>query len=117
MPVIEIKMTEKVAEETKKQLAVRFSDAFRKAGEEIPAQNLLLRIDDVEWICFRGDEKEPSALVTIHPGPMTPTTHYKTIVDELFCAMAELTPTIPKNRIYMTVSQIDYWGFDGGLLE
>lgn len=116
MPVIELKTTEQLDNAMKKAVADGFANAFFCAGEEMVSGNILTRIETEQWIDFRHVESEPSALVVIHPGPLTPEEDYKKIVDAMFEVMKEVLPQIPAARIYMTVAQIDHWGWNGGLL-
>ena len=116
MPVIELKTNITISGTQKKAIADGFSRAFFEAGEEMVSGNILTRAEGEQWIDFRHNVKDPSALVTIHPGPLTPESDYRPIVDAMFGVMAEVLPQIPKERIYMTVSQISFWGWDGGLL-
>ena len=116
MPVIELKTTEQIGQEGKKRIADGFSKAFDEAGEHEVSGNILTRIEGEQWIDFRHNETEPSALVVLHPGPLTPKKDYARIVAGIFRTLKEELPRIRENRIYVTVAQIDYWGWDGRLL-
>ena len=116
MPVIELKTTEQMDSTMKKAVADGFAKAFFDAGEEMVSGNILTHIETEQWIDFRHVENEPSALVVIHPGPLTPVEDYRKIVDAMFGVMKEVLPQISAARIYMTVAQIDHWGWNGGLL-
>lgn len=113
MPVIEMKANIPVLKEQKKAIAAGFVQAFVQAGEEMVSKNLLIEIDGDRWIDFRGDSKQPSALVTIHPGPMTPEEDYASIVGGFFATLQEVLPQISADRIYMTISEIRHWGWAG----
>lgn len=116
MPVIEMKTNTAVTVEQKGKIAAGFIKAFEAAGETEVSKNLLVEIDGDRWIDFRKDAGQPSALVTIHPGPMTPESHYPRIVEGFFETLQDVLPDIPKERIYMTVSNINFWGWNGALL-
>ena len=116
MPIIEMKASVPVGKEIRKKLSDRFRKAFLKAGEPVCADNLAVRIEEDCWISFRGESESPAAIVTIHPGPLTPEEDYRPIVDDMFEAMRELLPEISPDRVYMTVSEIAHWGFSGRYL-
>ena len=116
MPVIELKTTTKLSKQARKNIAAGFSRCFAEAGEEVVARNILPHIEDEVWIDFRKNAEEPSALVVVHPGPMTPVEDYRPIIDGFFRVLEEDMPEVAKDRIYMTVSEIRYWGWDGRLL-
>ena len=116
MPVIEMKTNTAVTVEQKEKIAAGFTKVFEAVGEAEVSQNLLVEIDGDRWIDFRGDAGQPAALVTIHPGPMTPEKDYAGIVAGFFKTVKDVLPDIPKERIYMTVSNISLWGWNGALL-
>lgn len=87
--------------------------AFAEAGEEAVSKNLLVEIDGDRWIDFRGDSEQPAALVTIHPGPMTPESDYSPIVAGFFETIKAVLPEISQDHIYMTLSEIRHWGWGG----
>ena len=116
MPVIELKTNIKISNNVKKMISQGFEKSFANVGEEEVSHNLLIHIHEDEYLNFRGDDQLPSALVVIHPGYMTPIEDYKGIIDEFFKVLAQHIPEIQPNRIYMTVSCIDYWGFDNQYL-
>ena len=116
MPVIEFKTTLKLSEDQKLRMAAGFSQAFPDARGVKVSANVLVHIEDGQWIDFRGTVDAPSALAVIHPGPLTPPEDYRPIVKAFFDVLAEILPELPKERVYMTVSQIDHWGWNGALL-
>ena len=73
-------------------------------------------VEDVFRRYHAGESESPAAIVTIHPGPLTPEEDYRPIVDDMFEAMRELLPEISPDRVYMTVSEIAHWGFSGRYL-
>lgn len=112
MPVIELKTNIKVENEQKKMISQGFEKSFASVGEEEVSHNLLIHIHEDEYLNFRGNDQLPAALVVIHPGYLTPVEDYKGIIAGFFDVLKEYVPEIKANRIYMTVSCIDYWGFD-----
>lgn len=116
MPVIEMKANVPVNEEQKKALAAGFVKAFADAGEDAVSHNLLVEIEGGRWIDFREDCGRPAALVSIRPGKMTPEKDYALIVAGCFAALKGVLPEIPHNRVYMTVAENPFWGWDGKLL-
>lgn len=116
MPVIEMKANVPVRPEQKAEIAAGFAKAFEAAGEPVVAGNILVEIDGERWISFRGNAEAPAAVVTIHPGPMTPKEDYAPIVAGFFETLKAVLPEIPQDRIYMTLSEIKSWGWDGKLL-
>ncbi|MCR5006282.1 MAG: hypothetical protein K6A77_10300 [Clostridiales bacterium] len=113
MPVIEIKTNTKISVAQKKTISEGFVRSFAEAGETEVAKNVLIEIQDERWIDFRGDAEEPAALVTIHPGPLTPEKDYAMIVAGFFATLQRVLPEIPQQRIYMTISEIRHWGWNG----
>lgn len=116
MPVIKMKTTESLTSGQKKELASGFVAAFADAGEVPVSKNLLTVIQDAQWMDFRGDSSRPAALLTVQPGPLTPEKDYAPIVAAFFRTIQQTLPQIPQERIYMTVANIDHWGWNGRLL-
>lgn len=112
MPHIDIKTTQLLTREEKVTLAERLSAAFAGCSDPHVARNIQYTIEDEVFVSFRGDHATPSANVQIHPGPLTPVEDYEKIVQAFFPVLTEILDT-PKNHIYVTVSEIEYWGFNG----
>ena len=117
MPVIELKTTVKAEKLKKNLLAKKLSQAFVTAGEPDVSRNTLIHIEGDQYICFRGNDGQPSALLVVHPGYLTPKSDYEKLTDGFFRALTEELPDVDPSRMYITFSQIDYWGWDRQFLE
>ena len=115
MPVIRIMTNVKVDNEKKVTVTTGMVESVAKV-EEFVSGNISFTFQDDVWMNFRKNHEEPTLLVEFEPGPMTPETDYKPIVDDFFAVFARELPQIDKTRIYVTVSQIDHWGWNGDLL-
>lgn len=116
MPHIEIKTTQKLSEARKTDLAEKLVKAFAESSNPAVAANIQFIIEDNMYIHFRGDSTKPSANIQLHPGPLTPKEDYEKIIQSFFPVLVKELDT-PQNRIYITVSEIKYWGFDGELVK
>lgn len=112
MPHIEVKTTQTLSREQKVTLVQRLARAFADSSDPHVAGNIQFIVEDGCFIQFRGDSDGPSANVQVHPGPMTPIKDYEAIVKAFFPVLVEELKT-PPNKIYITISEIEYWGFDG----
>ena len=115
MPVIKITTNVKVDNEKKTAVTREMIESVAKV-EEYVSGNISFTFQDDIWMNFRKDCEKPTLLVEFEPGPMTPVTDYKAIVDDFFLVFTKEFPEIDKSRIYVTVAQIDHWGWNGGLL-
>lgn len=118
MPVIEMKTNTIIDQAQQAQLCKGFQKAFQIAGEEEISHNLLIQIEGEKYINFRGNDTEPAALIIIHPGYMTPEKDYPALIRSFFDCLKEIPgiSRISQKRIYITISSIDHWGFDGNYL-
>lgn len=116
MPHIEIKTTKKLSIDQKTNLADKLVDAFAECSNPAVAANIQFIIEDEMYIHFRGDSTGPSANIQVHPGPLTPKEDYEKIVQAFFPVLVKELET-PQNRIYITISEIQNWGFDGELVK
>ena len=117
MPVIEFKTNISVPQQKKRNLSAGFSEVFSQAGEQDIAKNLLVHVEDNQYICFRHTDDQPTALAVMHPGYLTPKEDYEKLTVGTFRLLKEEFPEINPKRIYITFSQIDFWGWDGMLLQ
>ena len=115
MPVIKITTNMKVDKDVKAAVSAGMVRSVQKE-EEFVSHNILFSFQDDVWLEFRENHEDVAMLVEFHPGPMTPVSDYKAIVDDFFEVFQEYLPEIDPGRIYVTVSQIDHWGWNGGLL-
>ena len=116
MPVIEVKTNTTISKEQKTQICNGFMESFKKAGEEEVSHNILFQVEGDKYINFRENDEEPSALVIVHPGYMTAKEDYKKLVEGFFGTMKEVFPEMDPYRIYITIAQIDHWGWNGDYL-
>lgn len=116
MPHIEIKTTQTLSLQEKEDLCQQLARAFADSSSPAVAGNIQFVVEDGLFLHFRGDASQPSANVQVHPGPLTPQGDYEKIVEAFFPILTQALHT-PKNRIYITVSEIQYWGFDGALVK
>lgn len=112
MPHIDIKTTQTLTAKEKIVLTQKLSTAFANCSDPHVAGNIQYTIEDEVFISFRGDHAAPSANIQIHPGPLTPVEDYEKIVKAFFQVLTE-TLAAPKDHIYITISKIQHWGFDG----
>lgn len=116
MPHIEIKTTKKLSVDQKTDLANKLVKAFAECSNPAVAANIQFIIEDNLFIQFRGDSAGPSANIQVHPGPLTPKEDYEKIVQAFFPVLVKELET-PQNKIYITISEIQHWGFDGELVK
>ena len=116
MPHIEVKTTKTLTTEQKAGLANKLVDAFAECSDPAVAANIQFIIEDGLFIQFRGDSTGPSVNVQVHPGPLTPKADYEKIVQAFFPILVKELDT-PQNKIYITISEIQNWGFDGELVK
>ena len=112
MPHIEVKTTKQLSAAQKTDLANQLVKSFAECSNPAVAANIQLIIEDGMYIQFRGDDQGPSANVQVHPGPLTPKKDYEKIVEAFFPVLVNALET-PQNKIYITISEIQHWGFDG----
>lgn len=112
MPHIEVKTTQTLTRDQKITLVQGLSHAFAECSDPHVADNIQFIVEDGLFIQFRGDSTTPSANVQVHPGPMTPVKDYEKIVKAFFPVLVEKLQT-PQDHIYITISEIEYWGFNG----
>ena len=115
MPYIEIKTTRKVTPKHKAKIAERMIASFAEVSDEYVSGNIQLTIMDDCWSSFRKTHDQPSVYIQISPGPLTPKEHYAGIVEAFFRIITKELD-IPQNRVYITVTEIQNWGYDGRLL-
>lgn len=115
MPHIEVKTTQTLSVEQKISLTEKLSAAFAECSNAHVAGNIQYVVEDGLFINFRGDYTTPSANVQVHPGPLTPVEDYEKIVKAFFPILIEALDT-PADHIYITTSEIEYWGFDNQFL-
>ena len=111
MPHIEVKTTQTLSREQKISLTEKLSAAFAACSNPHVAANIQFVVEDGLFINFRGDYDTPSANVQVHPGPLTPVEDYEKIVKAFFPILVDELGT-PPDHIYITTSEIEYWGFD-----
>lgn len=116
MPNIKIKSTEKLTRDQKEDIANKLERAFAESSNAHVAGNIQFIIEGECFIHFRGDSKGPSAHIEIHPGPLTPEADYAKIIDAFFPVLVQQLHT-PQDRIYITISEVKFWGFNGELVN
>jgi|GEM_PF-644588 len=116
MPHIEIKTTKKLSWEKKETLTQKLKEAFAQSSDLHVAGNIQFIVEDECFIQFRGDSSGPSANVQLHPGPLTPEKDYAKIIKAFFPILVEELD-MPQNRIYITISEIKFWGFNGEMID
>ena len=112
MPHIDIKTTQTLTSEQKITLTEKLTAAFAACSDPHVAGNIQYTVADGLFINFRGDYTVPSANIQVHPGPLTPVEDYEKIVKAFFLVLTEMLDA-PKDHIYITISEIQHWGFDG----
>ena len=112
MPHIDIKTSTTLSKEQKISLTEKLTKAFAACSDPHVAGNIQYTVADGLFINFRGDHLGPSANVQVHPGPLTPVEDYGKIVNAFFPVLMEMLDT-SKDHIYITISETQYWGFDG----
>ena len=112
MPHIEVKTTQKLSREQKITLTEKLSAAWAECSDPHVAGNIQYVVEDDMFITFRGDHDSPSANVQVHPGPLTPVSDYEKIVKAFFPVLTEELG-VSKDKLYITFSEIQHWGFDG----
>ena len=68
-------------------------------GKEKVSGNILTRIENDQRIDFRHDEKDLTALVTVHTDAFTLREDYMAIIDVIFAVLEIDLPQIPKEYI------------------
>lgn len=116
MPHIVIKTTQGLTFSQKENLASQLKDAFAHSSNQRVAGNIQFIIEDECFIQFRGSSHGTSASVEMHPGPLTAVDDYAEIVKAFFPVLVKELDT-PQDRIYITISEVKYWGFNGELVN
>lgn len=113
MPLIQSFISTSLSNNVKEELKSKF-------GEIIPTipgkteQWLMVKIQDQQSLYFRGT-KDNCALIDVKLLRKADLEHKKKLVESLTNIVSELC-SIPKDRIYITIIELNDWGWNGSLL-
>ena len=111
MPYIEAKVSCKLTDEKITALKTEFG----KAIECIPGKNegwLMVNIEDGKKMYFQGNNDADTAYISVSIFGSSTKTAYSALTGEI-CSIVSKTTGISPDRIYVTYSEYDKWGWNG----
>lgn len=111
MPYIEAKVSCTLTNEQAQLLKT----GFGKAIECIPGKNeswLMVNIEDGKKMFFKGNDNGDSAFISVSIFGSSSKDAYNALTGEI-CSLVSNTTGVSPNRIYVTYSEYDKWGWNG----
>ena len=110
MPFINTRTSAEISEEQEKQLKEKMGSAISLIGKS--ESWLMLNFDDNCRMYFKGDNKEPIAMVEIALFGKASDSQYDALTEELTKEIAEILDIAPSN-IYIKYDEVKHWGYNG----
>ena len=110
MPLITTKTSTEISKEQEVSLKEKFGKAIELIGKS--ESWLMLNFDDNCRMYFKGDNKEPIAMVEIALFGKASDSQYDALTEELTKEIAEILNIAPSN-IYIKYDEVKHWGYNG----
>ncbi len=111
MPYIDSKVTLKISKDKEKILKQKLGEAIQL----IPGKSetyLMIGFEDEYPLYLAGEELEKGAFINIKLFGKSNPENYNKLTNEV-CNIFLEELGIPKNKIYITYEEVEYWGWNG----
>lgn len=110
MPFINTKTSVEITPDKETLLKEKMGTAIRHIGKS--ESWLMLNFDDKCRLYFKGDNKEPMAMVEIALFGKASNSQYDALTEELTKEIASILSIKPSN-IYIKYEEVEHWGYNG----
>ena len=110
MPFINTKTSIEITKEQELLLKEKMGTAIRHIGKS--ESWLMLNFDDNCRMYFKGDNKEPMAMVEIALFGKASDSQYDALTEELTKEISSILSIKPSN-IYIKYEEVEHWGYNG----
>ena len=110
MPFINTKTSVEITPDKEALLKEKMGTAIRHIGKS--ESWLMLNFDDKCRLYFKGDNKEPMAMVEIALFGKASDSQYDALIEELTKEISSILSIKPSN-IYIKYEEVEHWGYNG----
>ncbi len=110
MPFINTKTSVEITPDKEALLKEKMGTAIRHIGKS--ESWLMLNFDDKCRLYFKGDNKEPMAMVEIALFGKASDSQYDALTEELTKEISSILSIKPSN-IYIKYEEVEHWGYNG----
>ena len=110
MPFINTKTSVEITPDKEVLLKEKMGTAIRHIGKS--ESWLMLNFDDKCHLYFKGDNKEPMAMVEIALFGKASDSQYDALTEELTKEISSILSIKPSN-IYIKYEEVEHWGYNG----
>ena len=110
MPFINTKTSVEITPDKEALLKEKMGTAIRHIGKS--ESWLMLNFDDKRRLYFKGDNKEPMAMVEIALFGKASDSQYDALTEELTKEISSILSIKPSN-IYIKYEEVEHWGYNG----
>lgn len=110
MPFINTKTSVEITPDKEALLKEKMGTAIRHIGKS--ESWLMLNFDDKCRLYFKGDNKEPMAMVEIALFGKASDSQYDALTEELTKEISSVLSIKPSN-IYIKYEEVEHWGYNG----
>ena len=110
MPFINTKTSVKITAEQETLLKEKMGTAIRYIGKS--ESWLMLNFEDKCHLYFKGDNKEPMAMIEIALFGKASDSQYDALTEELTKEISTVLGIKPSN-IYIKYEEVEHWGYNG----